>query len=250
MDDHQTVAPQLTGGVATLSPQQRVTLRSRRRSFAIGALGVVLCLLLLAFLGALGLSGAIAPAALLAGMGLGALWIWLLAPALILWRRAGRDLREGRVATVEGPAIIEAQATPGLIRLPRYRLHISGRSFALGRARFLQAIPGALYRAVYAPNSGVLLDLAPLEQAAGRSVASHGAAEPSAPSPAAPSVALTGQERELLGLIAAGLSNKEIAARMALSVNTVKMYCSQLYRKLEVSRRTEAVARARREGLL
>jgi LuxR family maltose regulon positive regulatory protein len=53
-----------------------------------------------------------------------------------------------------------------------------------------------------------------------------------------------------LELIAAGLSNQEIADRLYLSVPTVKMYASQLYRKLNVRRRTEAVRRARQVGLL
>jgi ATP/maltotriose-dependent transcriptional regulator MalT len=50
--------------------------------------------------------------------------------------------------------------------------------------------------------------------------------------------------------VAAGHSNKEIAARLALSPNTVKMYNSVIYEKLGVRRRTEAVARARALGLL
>jgi LuxR family maltose regulon positive regulatory protein len=55
---------------------------------------------------------------------------------------------------------------------------------------------------------------------------------------------------EILRLIAAGYANKEIAQELHLSVNTVKMYASQIYRKLEVERRTEAVARGRELGLL
>ena len=61
---------------------------------------------------------------------------------------------------------------------------------------------------------------------------------------------LTAREAEVLQLIAAGLSNREIAAQLHLSVNTVKMYASQLYRKLGASRRTEAVARAHELNLL
>ena len=61
---------------------------------------------------------------------------------------------------------------------------------------------------------------------------------------------LTAQERAIVQLIAQGLSNKEIAAHLALSPNTIKMYTSQVYRKLGVRRRTEAVARARELQLL
>ncbi|HWI63166.1 MAG TPA: LuxR C-terminal-related transcriptional regulator, partial [Symbiobacteriaceae bacterium] len=58
------------------------------------------------------------------------------------------------------------------------------------------------------------------------------------------------REREILGLIAAGLTNEEIAARLFLSVLTVKRHISNLYAKLGVARRTEALAVARDLGLL
>jgi LuxR family transcriptional regulator, maltose regulon positive regulatory protein len=61
---------------------------------------------------------------------------------------------------------------------------------------------------------------------------------------------LTEREIELLRLIAAGLSNREIADRLFLTEGTVKGYASTLYSKLGVRRRTEAVERARDLGLL
>jgi LuxR family maltose regulon positive regulatory protein len=54
----------------------------------------------------------------------------------------------------------------------------------------------------------------------------------------------------VLKLIAAGLSNKEIADELFLTVGTVKSYTHQLYGKLGVHRRTEAVDRARELGLI
>jgi ATP/maltotriose-dependent transcriptional regulator MalT len=60
----------------------------------------------------------------------------------------------------------------------------------------------------------------------------------------------TGREREILTLIAAGLSNQQIAARLVIEVSTVKRHISNLYGKLGVHRRTEAVACARDLGLL
>jgi LuxR family transcriptional regulator, maltose regulon positive regulatory protein len=55
---------------------------------------------------------------------------------------------------------------------------------------------------------------------------------------------LTGREAEILSLIAAGLSNQEIAERLVLSEGTVKTHTHNLYGKLGVSSRTRAIARA------
>ena len=67
--------------------------------------------------------------------------------------------------------------------------------------------------------------------------------------PAAPA-GLSDREREVLGLVATGATNREIAERLFLSPHTVKEYTSALYRKLEVRNRAEAVQRAQRLGLL
>ena len=55
---------------------------------------------------------------------------------------------------------------------------------------------------------------------------------------------LTQREREILGLLADGLTNREIADRLYLSHETVKWYNKQLYGKLGVSNRTQAAAKA------
>jgi DNA-binding NarL/FixJ family response regulator len=60
---------------------------------------------------------------------------------------------------------------------------------------------------------------------------------------------LTEREREVLGLLATGMSNSEIATRLFLSDKTVRNIVSTLFAKLEVSSRAEAVARARDAGL-
>jgi len=57
-------------------------------------------------------------------------------------------------------------------------------------------------------------------------------------------------EREVLQLIAEGLTNREIAARLFLALNTVKAHSRNIYGKLGVHSRTQAVARARALGLL
>ncbi len=77
---------------------------------------------------------------------------------------------------------------------------------------------------------------------------------PTAPSAPAPTQALldplTERELEVLRLIAAGLSNREIAARLVLALSTVKSYVNTIYSKLQVESRTQAVARARALHLL
>ncbi len=55
------------------------------------------------------------------------------------------------------------------------------------------------------------------------------------------SLGLTPRELEILGLIAAGLSNKEIAERVFVSENTVKTHSSRVFDKLGARRRTQAV---------
>jgi DNA-binding NarL/FixJ family response regulator len=61
---------------------------------------------------------------------------------------------------------------------------------------------------------------------------------------------LTERELEVLGLVTAGLRNKEIAARLGVSENTAKFHLRNILEKLHASSRTELAARAVREGLL
>ena len=61
---------------------------------------------------------------------------------------------------------------------------------------------------------------------------------------------LNNREREVLGLVAAGFSNKEIARRLGLTETTIKWYMQQIFAKLDVRRRINAVHRARQFGML
>ena len=61
---------------------------------------------------------------------------------------------------------------------------------------------------------------------------------------------LSRREEEVLRLIAQGLSNQEIAERLVVALDTVKGHNQKIFSKLQVQRRTEAVARARELGLL
>jgi DNA-binding NarL/FixJ family response regulator len=61
---------------------------------------------------------------------------------------------------------------------------------------------------------------------------------------------LTKREREILALVAEGLSNREIADRLVLSPETVKSHVAAILEKLNVSDRTQAAIYAVRNGLV
>lgn len=61
---------------------------------------------------------------------------------------------------------------------------------------------------------------------------------------------LTEREIEILRMMANGASNKQIAVRLSISSHTVKTHVSNIYQKLEVNDRAEAVAKAIRKGIL
>jgi DNA-binding CsgD family transcriptional regulator len=64
------------------------------------------------------------------------------------------------------------------------------------------------------------------------------------------SLGISARELEVLELLAAGRSNKEIANHLGVSPNTVKTHVARLFEKLEVRRRTEAILRARELGMI
>jgi NarL family two-component system response regulator LiaR len=60
---------------------------------------------------------------------------------------------------------------------------------------------------------------------------------------------LTPREREVLALLAAGMSNQEIAERLVLSIGTVRLHVSNILAKLEAPNRTSAAVIALKHGL-
>jgi DNA-binding NarL/FixJ family response regulator len=73
-----------------------------------------------------------------------------------------------------------------------------------------------------------------------------------APHPAVPKElfpALTEREREVLGLIAQGHTNADIARHLSLTIKTVHNYVSNIFSKLQVADRAQAIVRAREAGL-
>jgi LuxR family maltose regulon positive regulatory protein len=86
--------------------------------------------------------------------------------------------------------------------------------------------------------------VATLLAAFGPELAGSASTEVSLPEP------LTSREQEILELVAAGLTNHEIAEKLVISSETVKKHTGNIYSKLDVGNRTEAVARARELDLL
>jgi len=110
----------------------------------------------------------------------------------------------------------------------------------------LKDIPaGDLARAIQAVHSGVY-QLAP--SVAGKLLAAlHPAPAPPQPAPA--DVELTAREREVLRLIAAGATNREIAAALVVSEGTVKNHISSILGRLGLRDRTQAAIYAHAHGL-
>ncbi len=81
--------------------------------------------------------------------------------------------------------------------------------------------------------------------AAGHGRPSTGSVEPPAPLPDG----LTPRETEVLGLLAAGLTNAEIAARLVVSEATIKTHLNNLYAKAHVTSRSQAVVYAHRHQI-
>lgn len=123
-----------------------------------------------------------------------------------------------------------------------------------------------VFDAIRAGAAGYLLKDAPREQliAAIRGTATGGThvdpkvagklfqfvAQPSSAQTGKFAVDLNPREREILALIAAGLSNAEIAERLFLSKGTVQNYVSAIFAKLDVTDRTQAAILALRYGLV
>jgi LuxR family maltose regulon positive regulatory protein len=120
------------------------------------------------------------------------------------------------------------------------------RSFVDEGAPMAQLLAAAARRGVNPAYTGRLLAAVD-----GEKQARAGAAPGPGPAPAQPSIEpLTPRELEVLRLIARGLSNLEISEQLFLALDTVKGHNRRIFDKLQVQRRTEAVARARELGVL
>jgi LuxR family maltose regulon positive regulatory protein len=77
-----------------------------------------------------------------------------------------------------------------------------------------------------------------------------GAAAPGGSSAAPPIEPLTGREQEVLALLAAGCSNQDIADKLVITLHAVKKHTGNIYGKLGVASRTQAIVQARKLGLI
>ena len=100
------------------------------------------------------------------------------------------------------------------------------------------AEPDELTRAVHAAAQGD----APLDPRAGRALLSARTAR-------SPADSLSEREREVLAMVAEGLPNKLIARRLGISEKTVKAHLTSVFRRIDVTDRTQAALWAERNGL-
>jgi two-component system nitrate/nitrite response regulator NarL len=85
---------------------------------------------------------------------------------------------------------------------------------------------------------------------AGLLVRSSAAQETRGFAPAEDMPLLTPREREILGLVGEGFSNKAMARRLGISVHTIKFHLEALFNKLDATSRAEAVAKGLRGGVI
>lgn len=182
-------------------------------------------------------------------------WIELLAHGATIREIPRGALTEASVAIVD----VRMPREPGPLAVARLRalrpdlvcLMLSSHDDAGSIFESLQA--GAVGYLLKAQTAAEIA-LAAREALAGGSPMSPGVARKvvqtfakPAPTPAAALAELTQRERELLGYVARGLADKEVAETLQLSLWTVKNHLRHIYEKLHVRSRTEAVARIRTE---
>lgn len=165
-------------------------------------------------------------------------WIWILRRMPLNWRLANLDLASGNIHFTEGMVQTDNKFGIGLIRSMSHYIHINNLSFRITKDQQLLFELGKVYRIYHTKHSKQFLGALLLVELDHK------------PEPIPLPEPLTTREYEILQLIASGFTNRQIGAQLSLSVNTIKMYSSQLYEKLSVKRRTEAVKRAKELKLL
>ncbi len=118
------------------------------------------------------------------------------------------------------------------------------QAISVGACGYLlkSALPSEIVDAIYEASAGG----APMSPHVARSVVNH-LAKLTKPGP---NVSLSPRERELLGLMVKGLTAKEIAGRLGVSIHTTDSHTRHLFSKLNVHNRSSAVARAIRDRLV
>ena len=154
-----------------------------------------------------------------------------------------------RMPELEGPRVLEAltrdRVETRVILLSAYvDSEVVYRAVAAGAGGYLskEADAGQICDAISAVARGETVLAPEIQSALATEIQRHGQA--------GDRPVLSDREREILNLIAEGLSAPEIGAQLHLSPATVKTHLQSLYDKLGVSERAAAVAEAMRRGLL
>jgi len=159
-------------------------------------------------------------------------------------------LREGAYLVLARVLLASGAADRALGLLERLHAFAiaQGRTGNVMEAQALQAHPQG-YGRVFADEGASLDYLARLLPAFD---AKHPEPHPGSGAAAVPGLIepLTARELEVLGLLAAGRSNRRIAAELVVTLDTVKKHVGRVLNKLGAANRTEAVARARQLGLI
>ncbi|HVW80095.1 MAG TPA: AAA family ATPase [Mycobacteriales bacterium] len=140
-------------------------------------------------------------------------------------------------------AVAEFEAFGHVYETARSRARLAAALAATGDSAQAEAERQAALEVATSLGAGALL-----AELRGQGTAAP--AEPARGGKPRDSEALTPREQEVLDLVATGRSNREIAAALFISAKTVSVHISNLLAKLEAGSRTEAVAVARRRGLL
>ncbi|MGC1814362.1 MAG: response regulator transcription factor [Solirubrobacterales bacterium] len=202
-----------------------------------------------------------------------------------LFRRALREHLEangvdvvGEAQDAEGAVAVATETAPEVVLMD---IRMPGGSGIDATRRLLEAVPGAqvlmltihtedvvIAEAIMAGASGYLLKDAGGDQILAAIAAAHSGETPLSPRIASALIRLirerepppatrsgelprlTEREREVLGLIAEGRENNEIAAALVISPETVKTHVSSILEKLEADNRAQAAVTAVRAGLV
>lgn len=173
------------------------------------------------------------------------------------WVTARAEAAGRRLCATEGRlALAELAADPGdeEIRDAHLRRAIDHAAPERLVAPFLEHEPALVARAIelaaHAPASALRARLLALVEPMTSTRPVGSAGSPSASSVPAPHEPLSARELEVLALVARGMSNAEAGRSLFVAPSTIKKHLENVYAKLDVRRRTQAVARARALGLL
>jgi DNA-binding NarL/FixJ family response regulator len=160
------------------------------------------------------------------------------------------DTRETPMTTIASRLVLSPDAatrTPALVVLVDEISPAAAADALRGGARSMlpnDATPEEIIAAIEASAAGLVT----LPASVAVELAS--ATRPPPRQPASPTAPLTPREIEVLGTLAEGLANKNIASRLGISEHTVKTHVASILMKLDAFSRAEAVAIGARQGLI